>query len=176
MLRRILLIVSIVFLAIQVYRPATSNPPEDPSHNLRAVAQVPPDVDHMLAQSCNDCHSYKTVWPWYTKVAPSRWLVVSDVNDGRRHLNFSEWAKLTPERQQRKLTEICEEVEQGDMPLKQYTWIHTETGLSKNQREAICAWTKAEQARVTAATGVAVPPPRDRGGMHGADEKSEQKK
>src|SRR5690349_12123463 len=110
MIRRILLIVLVVFIAIQLYRPATTNPPEDPSHNLRAVAQLPPEIDHMLTQSCNDCHSNRTVWPWYTQIAPSRWLVVSDVNDGRRHLNFSEWTTLTPERQQRRLSDMCEQV------------------------------------------------------------------
>jgi hypothetical protein len=175
MIRRILLIALAAFVAIQLYRPATTNPPEDPSHNLKAVAQVPPDVDQIIAQSCNDCHSYKTVWPWYTNIAPSRWLVVSDVNDGRRHLNFSEWTQLKPERQQRRLSEMCEQVESGDMPLKEYTWIHTETKLSQSQREAICAWTRAEQARVTERTGVAVPP-RQRGGMHAADDKKEEKK
>jgi hypothetical protein len=174
MLRRILLVMIVVFILIQLYRPATTNPPEDPSHNLKTVAQVPPDIDHILANSCSDCHSYKTVWPWYTNVAPTRWLVVSDVNDGRRHLNFSEWTKLTPERQQRKLSELCEEVEAGEMPLKQYTWIHTQTRLNESQREAICAWTKAEQARITEKTGVAVPR-QQRGGMHAAGEKKEDK-
>ena len=168
--RRIVLIVVAALILIQLYRPATTNPPEDPSHNLKTVAQVPPDVDQILTQSCNDCHSYKTVWPWYTNIAPSRWFVVSDVNNGRRHLNFSEWTQLTPERQQRRLSEMCEQVESGDMPLTQYTWIHTKTKLSQSQREAICAWTKAEQARVTERTGVAVPT-RQRGGMRAADEK-----
>ena len=173
MLKKIVLIIVVVFVLIQLYRPATTNPPEDPSHNLKAAAQVPPDIDHILAQSCNDCHSYKTVWPWYTQIAPSRWLVASDVNDGRRHLNFSEWTTLKPERQQRRLSEMCEQVESGDMPLMQYTWIHTHTKLNQNQRDAICAWTKAEQARITEKTGVAVPQ-RQRGGMHAADEKKEE--
>lgn len=175
MIRRILLIVLVVFIAIQLYRPATTNPPEDPSHNLRAIAQLPPEIDHMLTQSCNDCHSNRTVWPWYTQIAPSRWLVVSDVTDGRRHLNFSEWTTLTPERQQRRLSDMCEQVESGDMPLMQYTWIHTKTKLNQSQREALCAWTKAEQARITEKTGVAVPQ-RQRGGMRAADEKKEEKK
>lgn len=167
---RLLLIVVIILLAIQLYRPAETNPPEDPSHNLKAVAQVTPEVDQILSHSCNDCHSYKTVWPWYSKVAPASWLVASDVNDGRRHLNFSEWTKLTTERQQRKLTQICTEVDQGEMPLKQYTWIHKDTPLDQKQRETVCQWTKEEQQRITARTGVPVPPPR-RGGMRAEENK-----
>jgi hypothetical protein len=168
--RRILLYLVIAAAAIQLYRPAKTNPSELPERNIKAVLQVMPPVDAILSHSCNDCHSYKTVWPWYTNVAPVSWFVISDVNDGRRHLNFSEWAQYTPERQQGKLSQICEEVEQGEMPLKQYTWIHTETPLDSNQRKTVCDWTKAEQAGITARTGVAVPP-RQRGGMQ-----AEQKK
>jgi hypothetical protein len=161
--RRLLLILVIIFLGIQLYRPARTNPMEDPSHNLKAVAQVPLEVDQILARSCNDCHSNKTVWPWYSKIAPSSWLVASDVTDGRRHLNFSEWATYKTERQQRKLSELCSEVDEGGMPLKQYTWIHKETPLDRQQRDALCAWTKAEQQRITEKTGVQVPPPRKPG-------------
>ncbi len=169
-LSRILLILVIVILAIQLYRPAHTNPPEDPTQHLKAVAQVPAEVDQIFARSCNDCHSNRTVWPWYSKVAPVSWLIASDVNDGRRHLNFSEWTALTPQRQQRRLAEICSEVDDGEMPLKQYTWIHKETPLDRQQRDVVCAWTKQEQQRVTERTGVPVPPPRQ-GGM-----RAEQKK
>ena len=172
--RRLLLIVVMILLAIQVYRPARTNPPEDPSHNLRAVAQVTPEVDQIFARSCNDCHSYKTVWPWYAKVAPSSWLVASDVDDGRRHLNFSEWTTLTTERQQRRLSQICSEVDEGGMPLRQYTWMHEESPLDEKQRETVCQWTKEEQARITTRTGVAVPPPR-KGGMQATPQKDEKK-
>ena len=170
MRRRIVLIAVVAVLAIQLYRPAKTNPPENPERNLKAVAQVSPEVDAIFARSCNDCHSYKTVWPWYTQVAPSSWFVISDVNDGRRHMNFSDWTQYPTDRQQRKLSQICEEVESGDMPLKQYTWIHTETGLDADQRKTVCDWTKAEQARITARTGVAVPP-KPRGGMRAEEKK-----
>lgn len=161
--RRILFIFVILLVAIQLYRPARTNPPEDPSLTLNAHTEVPPDVDSTFARSCNDCHTHKTVWPWYSNVAPLSWLVISDVNDGRRHLNLSEWGKYTPERQQRKLSELCEEVAEGEMPLKQYTWIHEVAGLDGPQRRQICDWTKAEQARITAKTGVQVPAKKSEG-------------
>ena len=168
--QRIPLLLIIFLAAIQLYRPAKTNPPEDPSHHLKAVVQVPPNVEQIFARSCNDCHSYNTVWPWYSRLAPTSWLVTSDVNDGRRHLNLSEWATYTTERQQRKLSEICSEVGEGGMPLKQYTWIHKETPLDPQERNAVCQWTKEEQKRITEKTGVPVPPP-NKGGMH-----AEQKK
>jgi hypothetical protein len=170
MRRRILLIIISVLILIQLYRPAKTNPAEDPARTIRANATVTPEVDQVFTNSCGDCHSYKTTWPWYSHVAPVSWFIVSDVNEGRRHFNLSDWAKYKPEQRQRKLDEACELVEEGEMPLKQYTWMHNGTKLSEEQRRTMCAWAKAEQARITATTGVAVPP-KKQGGMHAEPKK-----
>lgn len=170
MRRRILLIIIAAIVLIQLYRPARTNPQENAALTLQANAQVPADVNATFERSCNDCHTYRTVWPWYSNVAPISWFLVSDVNDGRRHFNMSEWGKASPERQQKKLSEVCEEVEEGEMPLKQYTWIHKVASLDRPQRENICEWTKAEQARITARTGVQVPAKKSEG-MHAEEKK-----
>jgi len=162
--RLALLIVAIVLL-IQLYRPAKTNPPADPSKSLFAIPQMPHDVAQSLEHSCSDCHTDNTTWPKYSYVAPISWLVVDDVNEGRRHVNFSEWGTFSAERQQQKLTQICDEVKDGGMPLRQYTWMHSGTALNQQQRDTICTWTKAEQQRITSRTGVPVPAPT-RGGMH----------
>ena len=164
MRRKILLAIVLGFLLTQLYRPAKTNPAEDPARTLRANAAVTPEMGQILTNSCGDCHSYKTTWPWYSHVAPVSWFIVSDVNEGRRHFNISDWAKYKPEQRQRKLDEACELVDEGDMPLKQYTWMHKGSKLSESQRQMVCAWTKAEQARITETTGVQVPPKRQ-GGM-----------
>jgi Haem-binding domain len=155
---KIILIIIIVLLGIQLYRPAKTNPPVDPAKTLSANSQMPADVAQIVTRSCGDCHSYNTSWPKYSYVAPVSWLVIDDVNEGRRHVNLSDWSSYAPEKQQRKLEQICEEVQGGDMPLKQYTWFHAGTALNQQQRETVCAWTKAEQQRITARTGVNVPP------------------
>ena len=162
---RIILIVFVVLVAIQLYRPAKTNPAVDPTKTLHANTQMPPDVAQAMEHSCTDCHTNQTVWPKYSYVAPVSWLVTDDVNEGRRHVNFSEWGTYSAQRQQAKLEDICNEVKDGGMPLKQYTWMHKGTALSQPQRDAICAWTKAEQQRVTTRTGVAVPE-KKQGGMH----------
>ena len=162
--RLAVLIVAIVLL-IQLYRPAKTNPPSDPTKSLFATPQMPNEVAQNLERSCADCHTNGTAWPKYSYVAPVSWLVVDDVNEGRRHVNFSDWGMYSPERQQEKLTDICNEVKDGGMPLRQYTWMHKGTALDQQQRDAICAWTKTEQQRITARTGVPVPAPK-RGGMH----------
>src|SRR3954454_20503682 len=95
--RRILLIIIVIIVGIQLYRPAKTNPPENPAHTLKAEAQLTPEVDRILNHSCSDCHTYKTVWPWYSQVAPVSWFIVSDVDGGRRHMNLSEWTTYSAE-------------------------------------------------------------------------------
>ena len=165
MKKRVILILIAIAVLIQLYRPAKINPPEDAGKTLHATAQLPSDVAQTLDRSCRDCHTNRTAWPKYSYVAPVSWVIVDDVNEGRRHVNFSEWGSYSPERQQRKLDDICDEVKDGGMPLRQYTWMHAGTALNQQQRDAVCAWTKSEQQRIAAATGVAVPA-KKRGGMH----------
>ena len=165
--RLALLIVAIVLL-IQLYRPAKTNPPADPSKSLFAIPQMPHDVAQSLEHSCSDCHTDNTTWPKYSYVAPISWLVVDDVNEGRRHLNFDEWGLYSVQKQQAKLNDICDEVRDGGMPLRQYTWLHHGTALDQRQRDAVCTWARAEQQRIAARTGVAPPPPKS-GGMHAAE-------
>jgi len=78
----------------------------------------------LVERACYDCHSNKTVWPWYSYVAPVSWLVEHDVHEGREHLNFSEWDK-----EQKHADEAAEEVEDGEMPLRIYTLLHPEARL-----------------------------------------------
>ena len=81
----------IAFMVMQFIRPAKTNPLVDDASTMSARLQVTPEVEAILNRSCIDCHSYKTVWPWYSKVAPISWLLVSDVNEGRKHFNLSNW-------------------------------------------------------------------------------------
>ncbi len=50
----------------------------------------------------------------------SSWLVVSDVNEGRRHLNFSDWPTRS-RRAAKKLERINEMLDYREMPPKKYT-------------------------------------------------------
>jgi hypothetical protein len=159
--------VLVVLLAMQLYRPAKTNPPEDAEKTFDARTAMTPEIAQILNTSCRDCHTYNTVWPKYSYVAPVSWLVTDDVNEGRRHLNLSDWGSYAVTRQQAKLETICDEISDGGMPLRQYTWLHPGTALNPQQRQALCAWTEAEQQRITVRTGVA-PPSETKKGMHAA--------
>jgi cytochrome c551/c552 len=140
------------FLVVaQFFRPSVANPPTDPARTLLARTPVPPAVEKIFKRACYDCHSNSTVYPWYSKVAPVSWLLVSDIHEGRREVNFSEWETYEPKRKLRKLKEICDQVREGDMPLKMYLPMHPNAKLSDADRAAICAWAKQESARLIAA-------------------------
>jgi hypothetical protein len=122
----------------------------DTTAPLLASASVDPKVLSLLERSCGDCHSERTVYPWYSYVAPVSWLVQSDVASGRRHLNLSRWNDYPLVRRQRSLSEIANQVKDGDMPLPYYTLIHPNARLSAADVDAIFQWTQAERARLIA--------------------------
>ena len=151
-IRRLMLAALVVVAASQVFRPARTNPLTDPAREIHANVTIDSAVAAVLTRSCNDCHSNHTVWPWYSHVAPTSWLIVSDVNRGRKALNFSEWSTYGAKQQQEHLREICNEVEEGEMPGFSYTLMHRAAALSKAEVAAVCRWTQS-----SAQTSIAEP-------------------
>src|SRR5437773_11124922 len=100
---KIITIVAVVLIVgIQFVRPARTNPAVDESQTIFARTQITPEVSAILNRSCNDCHSNKTVWPWYTNVAPISWFIANHVSEDRHSLNLSERGRLERDKQDRK--------------------------------------------------------------------------
>jgi hypothetical protein len=133
---RIVLILVVLFVVGQFIRPNLANPAVDRAK----VLQAPPQVQSILDRSCHDCHSSETRWPWYTHITPVNWWLADHVKEGRRELNLSEWGGYTAKRKTRKLKEICDQVKEGEMPPKNYLWIHTDAKLSDADRQTLCSW------------------------------------
>ena len=148
-LRWLLILLAVVFVAIQFSRPARTNPPVNPAHSIEANLQVSPQVAAIFNRSCNDCHSNKTVWPWYTNVAPVSWFLVNHVNEGRQDMNLSEWGSYDKDKQSHRLRDICEQVQDGEMPLSTYTPLHPNAKLSPADVQTLCDWAKAERSRIS---------------------------
>ena len=128
----------VVFAAAQFVRPGRANPPTDASRTIEAHAGTGTELAAVLDRACRDCHSNGTVWRWYTQVAPLSWLMAYGVSEGRKALNFSEWAAYSPERQRELLVRSCQDVTTGKMP-GAYTLLHPEMRLSPRDVETICA-------------------------------------
>jgi hypothetical protein len=147
-LKIVFLIGAVIFLAIQFRRPDRTNPPENPADTLEARMNVPPEVKAVLDRSCQDCHTSRTAWPWYTNIAPVSWRTVDHVRGGQKELNFSLWGTYEPRRQRRKLHEICTEVESGRMPLSSYLIMHRDAKMSPQDIQTLCKWSKAEEEKL----------------------------
>jgi hypothetical protein len=143
-------VLAAAFIGIQFVPVVVSNPAADEGRSLVASARVTPEVTELLERSCNDCHSSRTRWPWYARVAPASWFMARHVREGRRELSFSEWGTYTPRRAARKLGEICEQVRAGEMPLKSYLIMHPSARLSEAERKLLCDWAEGERARLAA--------------------------
>jgi hypothetical protein len=72
------------------------------------------------------------------------------VAEGRKAVNFSEWAGYPPEVQRTLLSASCQDVSSGKMP-GPYTLVRPETELSPQDIDTICA--AARQAEANAVHG-----------------------
>lgn len=144
-LRRSIYVAIVLLVVAQLFPPATSNPEVTPSQSIHASLPMQPVVASALARACNDCHSNLTTWPWYSKVAPASWLVVSDVRRGRRALNFSEWKSLSFEKRQKLLPEICQEITEREMPTEEYVLMHPRAKLTRVEIDSVCNWAHLAQ-------------------------------
>ena len=143
-IQRILLALAVIFLLAQFVRPARSNPPVDETKAL----QAPPHVQSILDRSCADCHSHRTTWPWYSNITPVSWWLVDHVKEARHELSLSEFGTYEPKKAAHKMEEVCEMIEKGEMPLREYLWLHPSARLSEADKRTLCEWAKGEEHRI----------------------------
>ena len=89
-----------------------------------------PETERLWNQTCADCHSNETVYPWYSYVAPIGWLVAHDTHEGRGKLNISENFRVD-------IHEMIAVIQEGEMPLPIYTITHPEARLSDTEKQAL---------------------------------------
>jgi hypothetical protein len=117
---------------------------------LLAGAEATPELTRALERSCQNCHSDRTEWPWYSYLPPVSWLVEKDVADGRSHMNLSHWEGYTADQQVELLTKIGVELRNRRMPLPKYLKLHPEARLSDEEVAQLNAWAHSERRRVRA--------------------------
>ena len=111
--------------------------PNDITHYVR----VPDTVLSILKTSCYDCHSNKTVYPWYVNLNPVGLWLKNHIDDGKRAINFSDLSAFNKKKLDHRMKDITEQVETKEMPLTSYTLIHGYAKLDSNQIQLIKNWT-----------------------------------
>ncbi len=145
MLKKILLGLLAVVIIMQFIRPEKNNS-KDNTHHISNAYEIPAEVEDLLAVSCNDCHTNETRYPWYSNIQPVGWWIDHHVEEGKEHLNFSEFTNRRIAVQNHKLEELIEEVEEHKMPMDEYTYLgmHPEADLSDAQRQVLMDWAKSQ--------------------------------
>jgi hypothetical protein len=140
-MKKILIALVVIFIGIQFIPVDRTNPP------VKEEINAPANVLNILRTSCYDCHSNKTEWPWYSYVAPVSFFVTSDVSEGRKHLNFTEWDRYDNKRREKKLENVVEMIDEGEMPLASYTLMHPASKMDVEKVKVIKDWVKSNGSK-----------------------------
>jgi hypothetical protein len=141
--KRIFQILLLTFIVIQFFRPEKNKAEGISNNDISKIYPVPENVQAILKTSCYDCHSNNTVYPWYAQIQPAAWWLADHIKEGKKELNFSEFAGYRIRRQYKKLEEINELVKEGEMPLDSYLWIHNDAKLDEKQKLTLANWVTA---------------------------------
>lgn len=112
-----------IFLLIQLIPVNRTNPAV-----TREIKWDSPQTRALAQRACFDCHSNETIWPWYSNIAPIKFLLANHVQDGRQYLNFSEW-----DRPNEDYEEVEKNIIEGYMPLRNYLMMHPEARLTEQE-------------------------------------------
>lgn len=144
-MKKILIILFVLFIIIQFFRIDQTNPPINKGMDFLTAKRTPEALANNIRNACYDCHSNETKYPWYTNIQPVAWFMKSHIDEGRKHLNFSTFATYEPKRQAHKLEECVEMIEKGEMPLESYILGHPEAKLTPVEKKEMMDYFKKIQ-------------------------------
>ena len=145
-LKKILLLLLIVFVIAQFFGPEKNEGDLTSIDHFLAETNPPEDIKVILKESCFDCHSSSTRYPWYNSITPVNYWMAEHVKNGKKHFNVSDWKDASLKKRDHKFDELIEMVEKQEMPLPSYTWTHSEAKLTEEQRASIVTWGKKVRA------------------------------
>jgi len=138
----------LIFIGVQFIPTGIPENKSDEGKSIVNDSLINSPVLEQFRKSCFDCHSNQVNLPWYSKVAPSSWLLAGHINEGRSYLNFSEWGAYSTREKIGLLEDIRDEVSAGKMPLKSYLLVHGEARLDSAQKSSILKWVDDTSSRI----------------------------
>lgn len=129
----------LVLIVLQAFRPV-KNTSADTTNDISRSYPVPEEVKTILTKACFDCHSNNTVYPWYAEIQPVAWWLDHHIKEGKREINFNEFAAYRIGRQYKKLEECLKQIKEDEMPLESYTIIHKKAILSDTEKQSLSTW------------------------------------
>ena len=130
------------FVSIQFIQPTRNNSGLFLPSDISNTVVVPNEVSNILKNSCFDCHSNNTRYPWYSFIQPGAWWMDSHIRKGKVNLNFSEFGSYSNRKQQSKLQAIANSIKDETMPISFYTLLHKNAKLSPDDKLVLLGWVK----------------------------------
>lgn len=148
MLKNKIILGLVGLLLVLQFVPQEKNLSDDQLYDISKKYEIPSNVNEILVNACNDCHTNKSTYPWYSNIQPVGFWLNHHINDGKKHLNFSEFVSIPIAKQNHKLEEVIEQVEEKEMPMHSYTYfgLHEKGNLSADQRAILISWAKDQMA------------------------------
>lgn len=144
--KKIGLFLLVIFVLAQFFGPEKNEGEFSSIDAFIAETNPPANVKGIMKETCFDCHSNTTNYPWYFNVTPVNYWIADHIEEGKSELNFSKWATYSLKRKEHKMDEVWEEVKKKKMPLDSYTWTHSEANLSQDQIDLVVGWAQKVQA------------------------------
>lgn len=139
-MRRILFLLILIFLIIQVFQPRRNTATDILKSDIVNLYDLPDSVEVLLMNTCFDCHSNNSEYPWFTNIQPIAWFVKNNIDNGKTNLNFSNFGNYDNKTAIKKLTKISEVMRQSKMPLDSYKWYNKKAELTSIERNLISNW------------------------------------
>ncbi len=130
----------VVAALIQFIPVDRTNKPVKKNEDFVQVLATPPAVREVLKKACYDCHSNETVYPDYAYVAPISWSIKHHINEGREHLNLSEWGTYNPDLKKSMLQNSVTTIRNYTMPMPGYIAQHPEANLTQAERALLTGY------------------------------------
>jgi hypothetical protein len=140
----------VLLLVIQFIRPAKNERAAYGENDYTHSLAVTPEIKSIVEKACLDCHSNHTNHQWYENIQPIGWWMNNHISEGKDELNFSEFSSYRAKKKAHKLEETAEMVEEGEMPLSSYTWMHKEAKLSAEEKKMLAVWALSEMKKIEA--------------------------
>lgn len=144
-----LIVLLSILVLIQFIQPARNQSVQASTSGIATVLNVPDTVQAVLQNSCYDCHSNNTRYPWYAKLQPGAWWMASHIDEGKGELNFDDFANYSKRRQLSKLKAIQGAIEDKSMPLPSYTLIHRDANLSQKDQKLLKDWLEISREEIS---------------------------
>lgn len=141
-IKNVFILLFVVFLIAQFFNPEKNEGALTSTVAFIKETKPPERVKIILKETCFNCHSDVSRYPWYNSITPVNYWLAAHVKEGKKHFNASQWEGNSVKRKDHKFKELIDMVKNREMPLNCYSWGHSEAQLSNSQIKAIINWAK----------------------------------